>query len=188
VIGFGVLDVSYFMLIALLVAFLDFLPFFGTGTVLIPWTIIELLTADYKMAIGLCIIWAGGQLARNLIQPKMVGDSVGLEPLPTLFMLYIGYKVGGVISMIIAVPIGLLLLTMYKERTFQTTQNSVLLLMSGINKFRKFEENDLEDVETVRAENAKMTAALEEQRSKEQIQEEEAKKAKKAKKVKKAKK
>ena len=85
---------NYFALIALGIAFLDFLPFFGTGTVLIPWAIIRILTADYKIAIGLLIIWGGGQLARQLIQPKIVGDSMGVAPLPTLFLLFIGYRLG----------------------------------------------------------------------------------------------
>ncbi len=113
-IGLGLLKVDYFALIALLIAFLDFLPFFGTGTVLIPWAVIRVLTGDFKMAVWLLIIWGVGQLARQLIQPKIVGDSMGVPPLPTLFLLYIGYKFGGIVGMIIAVPLGLLLYTMYQ--------------------------------------------------------------------------
>ena len=86
-IGLGILRVNYFGLIALGIAFLDFLPFLGTGTVLIPWAVIRILTAQYKTAIGLLVIWGVGQLARQLIQPKIVGDSIGVPPLPTLFRL-----------------------------------------------------------------------------------------------------
>lgn len=142
-IGLGVLGVNYFGLIALGIAFLDFLPFLGTGTVLIPWAIIRFLTADYKVMIGLLVIWGVGQLARQLIQPKIVGDSIGVPPLPTLFLLYIGYKVGGVVGMIIAVPLGLLLFTMYQEGAFDTTRDSLLILVSGINRFRRLEKQDL---------------------------------------------
>ncbi len=142
-IGLGVLGVKYFALIALGIAFLDFLPFLGTGTVLIPWAIIRFLTADYKVAIGLLIIWGVGQLARQLIQPKIVGDSIGVPPLPTLFLLYIGYKVGGVVGMIIAVPLGLLLYSMYQEGAFDTTRDSLLILVSGINRFRRLEKEDM---------------------------------------------
>ena len=88
------------------------------------------------MAIGLLIIWGIGQLARQLIQPKIVGDSVGMPPLPTLFLLYIGYKLGGVVGMIVAVPIGLIALTMYQEGALQTTKDSVKILTAGINHFR----------------------------------------------------
>ena len=136
-IGLGVLRVDYYALIALVIAFMDFLPFLGTGTVLIPWAVIRILTADYKVAIGLLIIWGGGQLARQLIQPKIVGDSMGVAPLPTLFLLYIGYKVGSVVGMIVAVPLGILVYSMYQEGAFETTKNSVMILVAGINKFRR---------------------------------------------------
>ena len=147
VIGFAILQVDYALLIALGIAFMDFLPFFGTGTVMVPWAIVKILSADYKMAIGLLIIWGVGQLARQLIQPKIVGDSVGVPPLPTLFLLFIGYKVGSVLGMILAVPLGLILYTMYKEGAFDTTKNSVLILVAGLNRFRRLQKEDLEEVE-----------------------------------------
>lgn len=155
-IGLGLLKVDYFALIALLIAFLDFLPFFGTGTVLIPWAVIRVLTGDFKMAVWLLIIWGVGQLARQLIQPKIVGDSMGVPPLPTLFLLYIGYKFGGIVGMIIAVPLGLLLYTMYQEGTFDTTKNSLLILVSGINRFRRLKKEDLADVEEMTARNEEL--------------------------------
>ncbi len=144
VIGLSILKVDYVLLIALLIAFLDIIPFFGTGTVLVPWAIIKILSSDYQMAIGLLIIWGVGQLARQLIQPKIVGDSIGVAPIPTLFLLYIGYKLGGVVGMIVAVPLGLIGYTMYEEGAFDTTKNSILILVNGINRFRKLETEDLE--------------------------------------------
>ncbi len=145
-IGLGVLHVSYYALIALVIAFLDFLPFLGTGTVLIPWAVIRFLAGDYKSGIGLLVIWGVGQLARQLIQPKIVGDSIGVPPLPTLFLLYIGYKVSGVLGMIVAVPIGLLIFSLYQEGVFDTTKNSVLILIAGINRFRRLTEEDLAEI------------------------------------------
>jgi len=145
--GLGILRVRYFGLIALGIAFLDFLPFLGTGTVLIPWAVIRVLTADYKVAVGLLIIWGVGQLARQLIQPKIVGDSIGVPPLPTLFLLYIGYKVSGVIGMIVAVPIGLLVYSLYQEGVFDTAKNSALILIAGMNRFRRLGKEDLSEVE-----------------------------------------
>ena len=151
-IGLTVLRVNYAFLIALGIAVLDFLPFFGTGTVMVPWAIIKILSADYPMAIGLLIIWGGGQLIRQLIQPKIVGDSVGMAPLPTLILLYIGYKLGGVLGMLVAVPVGLIAYTMYKEGAFETTRNSVRVLVAGINHFRKLEPEDLKQAEEMNRE------------------------------------
>ncbi len=146
VIGLSLLRVDYVLLIALGIAFLDLLPFFGTGTVMVPWAIIKIFSRDYRMAIGLLIIWGGGQLARQIIQPKIVGDSIGVAPIPTLLLLFIGYKLGGVIGMIIAVPLGMLLSNMYQEGVFDTTKNSITILVSGLNRFRELQPEDLEAV------------------------------------------
>jgi predicted PurR-regulated permease PerM len=147
VIGLTILNVDYTLLIALGIAFLDLLPFFGTGTVMVPWAIIKILTADYKMAIGLLIIWGVGQLARQVIQPKIVGDSVGMSPIPTLILLYLGYKLAGVVGMIVAVPLGLIVATMYEEGAFDTVKNSIRIIVNGLHNFRKLTEEDMQDIE-----------------------------------------
>lgn len=150
VIGFTILRVKYAFLIAIGVAFLDLLPFFGTGTVLIPWAIVKFLNGEYTMVIGLLIIWGVGQLARQLIQPRIVGDSVGLEPIPTLFLLFIGYKSAGVVGMIIAVPIGIIVLTMYEEGVFDTTIDSMKVLYASVSNFRHLNDEDMKAVQIYR--------------------------------------
>lgn len=144
--GLLILQVDYVLLVALGIAFLDFFPFFGTGTIMVPWAIIKFLSADYKMTIGLLIIWGVGQLVRQIIQPKIVGDSMGMPPIPTLVLLYLGYKFWGVIGMILAVPIGIIVVTMYQEGAFDTVKNSIQILSSGLNRFRKLNDGDLEVV------------------------------------------
>lgn len=167
-IGLGVLGVRYYALIALGIAILDFIPFFGTGTVLIPWTVIKIFAADYKSAVGFLIIWGVGQLARQLIQPKFVGDSIGVPPLPTLLLLYVGYRVGGVVGMILAVPLGLLVYSMYKEGVFDSTKNSALILVAGINRFRRLGKEDMFEVEEMAMRNEETFRKMEEQRSAEE--------------------
>lgn len=147
VIGLFVLKVRYAPLVALGIAFLDFLPVFGTGTVMIPWAVIEILSRDYKMAVGLLIIWCSGQLVRQVIQPKIVGDSIGVDAIPTLFLLFIGYKLAGVMGMIIAVPIGIIVINLYEDGAFDTTRQSLKILAAGFNKFRRIRPEDLAVVE-----------------------------------------
>lgn len=165
VIGFFVLGVDYAPLIAFGIAILDFLPFFGTGTAMVPWAIVKFLSADYIMTIGLLVIWGVSQLVRQIIQPKIVGDSVGVPPLPTLFLLYIGYMLGGVMGMIVAVPIGIILFTMYEEGAFDTTKNSIRILSAGLNHFRKLTPQDMYIIDTYRQE---CEEALEDQKRAEQ--------------------
>lgn len=152
VIGLVVLGVDYTLLIALGIAILDFLPFFGTGTVMLPWAIVKFLSADYKMTIGLLLIWGISQLVRQIIQPKIVGDSIGVPPIPTLFLLFIGYKLAGVVGMIVAVPVGIIFWTLYKEGAFDTTRNSVRILSAGLNRFRKLTPEDMEIIDIYRKE------------------------------------
>jgi predicted PurR-regulated permease PerM len=143
VIGLMILNVRYALLVAIGIAFLDFLPVFGTGTVMLPWAVIELLNKNYRMMFGLLIIWLVAQLVRQIIQPKIVGDSIGLDSIPTLFLLYIGYKAAGVVGMILAVPIGIILVNLYQEGMFETTQQSIQILLSGFNRFRKIRPEDM---------------------------------------------
>ena len=142
-IGLLILDVPYAFLVAVGIAFMDFLPVFGTGTIMIPWAIIELLGKNYKMMFGLLAIWLVGQLVRQVIQPKIVGDSIGMEAIPTLFLLYIGYKAAGVVGMILAVPIGIILVNLYEEGVFDTTKQSIQILVAGFNRFRKIRPADM---------------------------------------------
>ncbi len=144
--GLLFLRVGYSWLIALVIAVLDFFPVLGTGTVLIPWALLKILGGDYRMALGLLIIWGVGQLARQLIQPKIVGDSVGLPALPTIILLYAGYKVGGVGGMILAVPIGIILVNMYQAGFFSTTEESIKILIRGFNNFRRLTPKDKEGI------------------------------------------
>jgi len=138
VIGLMILKVNYVLLVALCIAFLDMLPFFGTGTVLGPWAIIKFLSGDYKMAIALVVLYAVTQLVRQLIQPKIVGDTIGMNPLATLFFMYIGYKFSGVIGMIIAVPVGMILINLYKAGIFNNQIRCIKELVKDFNEFRKW--------------------------------------------------
>lgn len=150
-IGLTILNVKYAIIIALGIAILDLLPVFGTGAVLWPWTLIEFINGDYFSAIGLLLIWGISQLVRQFIQPKFVGDTLGVHPIPTLFLLFAGYKLAGVFGMIIAVPLGILATTLYKEGVFKNTQQSVILLVGRINELRQYDEKELEEIEAYRA-------------------------------------
>jgi predicted PurR-regulated permease PerM len=142
-VGLTILNVRYAFLIALLMAFLDFLPFFGTGIVLVPWAVISLVGGDYVRAIGFIIIWGVGQLFRQLIQPKIMGDSIGVEPIPTLFLLFTGYRLAGVAGMLIAVPLGIIIINMNEAGFFDTPKYSLRILVKNLNDFRRLDKEDM---------------------------------------------
>ncbi len=147
-VGFLALGVSYSVLVAFLIAFLDFLPFFGTGTAMIPWAVYAFFMGDYKATVGLVIIYVISQVVRQLLQPKLVGDSMGMNPLVTLLLLYVGYRISSVLGMILAVPIGLVLINMCQAGAFDYILDDVKILVEGILGLREEKEpGDLEKKE-----------------------------------------
>ncbi len=135
---FKIMGVVYVLLVAFLIAFLDMLPFFGTGTVLWPWAAIKILSGDYRIAVGLIILYAVTQIVRQVIQPKIVGDTIGMNPLATLIFMYIGYKVSSIGGMIVAVPVGMILINLYQSGVFDNQIRCIRELVNDINEFRKF--------------------------------------------------
>ncbi len=143
-IGLLLLRVKYFALIALIIALIDILPIFGMGAVLMPWAVIELFQGHYYEAVGFTVLWCVGNLVRQIIQPKIVGESVGLATIPTLFLIYIGWRFGGVMGMIIAVPIGMLFVNLVNAGVFDTVRESLDILGKDITAFRVYTKKDRE--------------------------------------------
>ena len=100
--GLTVLGVRYGFFWAILVALVDAVPVLGTGTVLIPWAVTELLRGQMLRGIGLIGIYAAAMLTRTVLEPRLVGRHLGLDPLLTLVFLYVGYRFWGVFGMILA--------------------------------------------------------------------------------------
>lgn len=100
--GFLLLRVSYAPLWAVVVALVDALPVLGTGSVLVPWAVVCFLQGDGARAIGLLGLYLTITLTRSMLEPKLLGRQLGLDPLVTLMALYVGYKLWGFGGMILA--------------------------------------------------------------------------------------
>jgi sporulation integral membrane protein YtvI len=99
--GLLILRVDLALLLAALIALVDALPVFGTGTVLLPWGLCSLISGQLPLAIGLFILYGAITLVRNLLEPKLVGSRVGLPPLAALAAMYVGFQALGVLGMIL---------------------------------------------------------------------------------------
>ena len=137
-IGFEALGVNYSFLLALLTAFLDLLPVFGTGTIIGPWVVVDIITGKYIEAIVLTVLYLVCQFTKQLLQPKMVGDSIGLNPLLTLFFMFVGYRFGGILGMIIGIPAGMILVNFYRVGIFDRLIRGFKILAKSINEYRKY--------------------------------------------------
>lgn len=99
--GFLLLKIPYAPLWAFLVALVDAFPVLGTGTVLIPWSLIAFFQGDRVLAFGLLGIYGAATVARSILEPRLVGHQLGLDPLATLVALYAGYQLWGLPGMLL---------------------------------------------------------------------------------------
>jgi sporulation integral membrane protein YtvI len=113
-VGFAVLRVEHGLLIAVGVAAVDALPVVGSGLALMPWAVYSLLSGDGMRAVGLSVLWGVVTLTRGFLEPKLVGQHIGLHPLAALMSMYIGFQVLGVGGMLL-LPILVILLKQLHE-------------------------------------------------------------------------
>ncbi|MCS7463641.1 sporulation integral membrane protein YtvI [Paenibacillus doosanensis] len=99
-IGLLFLRVDYPLAVALLIVIVDILPILGTSAVLVPWALYSLLTGNMHLAVGLLILLVFIMIFRKLIEPKIIGDAVGINALAALMSMYVGFKLIGVIGLI----------------------------------------------------------------------------------------
>ena len=100
--GFFLLKISPAPLWALGVAVVDALPVLGSGTVLIPWTLLLLIQGQYGQALGMGLLYLAAVVVRSVLEPRLVGRQLGLDPLVTLAAFYAGYRLWGILGMILA--------------------------------------------------------------------------------------
>ncbi len=102
-------NIPFPLLAALIIAFVDALPIFGSGTVMIPWAIICGLDGDIRLGIAILILWIIMSIVRQFIEPRVVSKNIGIHPIFTLIAMYTGFKIIGIIGMLIG-PIILIIL------------------------------------------------------------------------------
>lgn len=115
-IGLLILRVEFAITIALIAGFVDLLPYLGTGFVFIPWIIYALMTGNFSLALGLAILYTVVIVQRQLMEPKILSSSIGIDPLATLIAIFIGFKTIGFIGLIIGPIVLVIISTLYKLR------------------------------------------------------------------------
>ncbi len=137
-VGLFLLRVDYTVLLAFLIALLDFLPIFGAGVILWPWAAYEAITGDYLQAVLLMVLYVVCMIVRQVIQPKMVADSIGLNPLATMFFMFIGYRFGRILGMIVAIPVGMVVMNFHRIGLFDDLIRGAQIVVDDVKDFRKF--------------------------------------------------
>ena len=130
--GFLFTGQDYALLLALGLAVLDFIPLLGSGTVMVPWAVIALLTRDYSKALLVLAIWGVIAVFRRVAEPKIVGDQTGLSPILSLISIYVGMKLGGVPGMILGPILLLVVLNLAGIGMFHNLRMDLTMAMDDI--------------------------------------------------------
>jgi len=139
-IGLSIIGVNNSIATALGIAIFDIFPVFGTGGILIPWAVFELLSGNMFQGLGLLVIYGIITVIRNFIEPKIIGDQLGLNPVISIISIYLGFVwigVPGMIMMPMAVQIAIQLhrkgiVRLYKEdMTYSEPEKSEKSLKAG---------------------------------------------------------
>ena len=103
------MNITYPLLMALAIGFVDALPILGSGTIMLPWAVISALNGDLNLGIGIIVLWIIMSVVRQILEPKIVSGNIGIHPIFTLIAMYTGFKVIGIMGMLIG-PIVLIIL------------------------------------------------------------------------------
>lgn len=125
-IGLLFLRVEYAITIALLIGIIDILPYLGTGLIFVPWVVYSFFTGDVAFTIGLLVLYIIVIVQRQLMEPKILSSSIGLDPLATLISLFIGFKLFGFLGLIIG-PVTLVIIkTLHSAHVFRDIWNYIV--------------------------------------------------------------
>ncbi|HAA08869.1 MAG: sporulation integral membrane protein YtvI [Syntrophomonadaceae bacterium] len=118
IVGLKILGISYIFTIGILVGILDILPILGPGTLFIPWIIWEIISGDTGFAVSLLVLYVIISVVRQFLEPKIIGDNIGLHPLATLISLYVGLQLGGIVGMIAGPVLLVIFIACYRVGVF----------------------------------------------------------------------
>jgi len=127
-IGLSVIKIKYSFMIALLVSVLDVLPVIGIGTVMIPWGIFDIIAGNPGEGFGILALFAVAVVIREVLEPRIIGKNLGMNPLLTLISMYVGFKMFGVVGIIVLPPIvtGATVYLSNKDDSSDIKRNTVL--------------------------------------------------------------
>jgi sporulation integral membrane protein YtvI len=114
-IGFSIIGIPNPFLIGLMVAIIDVLPVLGTGAVLLPWSIIAFSIGDTRIGIGMLVLYIFITVVRQVLEPKIIGQQIGLHPIVTLILMYVGVQLMGILGLFMLPIIATILVKLNKE-------------------------------------------------------------------------
>lgn len=144
----SILAAPYSLVVAAATAILDALPFFGSGLTLIPLAVVYFISGNMKLGIGYTVIYIAVMLLRRFLEPKLVSDKMGFNPVLTLVAMYIGYKLWSVGGLIVGPIVLMIIISLSKTGLFDVpirilkqlggfAKNQFIILFNYLNDITK---------------------------------------------------
>lgn len=125
-IGYNIIGIRYSLFLAIITAVADIIPILGPGTVLIPGAVISLINGDYFTGIGFLIIYIIVTMVRQFLEPRIVGDNIGLHPLVTLISIYLGFRLFNVAGVVLGPIFAIIIKSLQKSKILPQWRESQL--------------------------------------------------------------
>jgi predicted PurR-regulated permease PerM len=116
--GLWILGNPYFLVLGIVIGLLDALPFIGTGTVLVPIAVYLLFQSELKRAAGYLFLFLLTYFAREFLEPRLIGEKLGIYPIVMVIVVYAGLYLYGVTGVVLGPVSLLLILEIWKEIRF----------------------------------------------------------------------
>lgn len=125
-IGFLIIGIDYPFTIAILIAIVDLIPYVGTGVIFIPWILYSFFSNQLALTISLSILYAIIIIQRQIMEPKIVSKSIGIDPLALLISLFVGFQLFSFIGLLLAPAFLVFIRTLYRAKVLQDLKDFVL--------------------------------------------------------------
>ena len=109
ILSFLKFNLQYPLIFSIVICIIDALPILGAGAVLLPWSLISFVTGDINLGLALLVIYFLVLSVRQMLEPKLISQNLGVHPLVTLISMYSGFKFFGVIGFLIG-PVVMIIL------------------------------------------------------------------------------
>lgn len=118
-VGLLIFRVEYAITIAVIIGFVDILPYLGTGLVFVPWIVYSFFTDQAALGIQLSVLYVIVIVQRQLMEPKILSSNIGLDPFATLVSLFVGFKLFGFLGLIIGPVFLVIVKTLHQADVFK---------------------------------------------------------------------
>ena len=142
----------YAILLGLAAGLLEFIPLVGNGALYLPWTLVELILGHYPEAVVPLALWIGLYVLRRITEPKIMAHTIGLSPLLSLISMFIGYRAGGLLGMVLGPVLMTVAVAFIRGNYLKSVKEDALLLYRTMQRRWKDENLILPPEEAVLAE------------------------------------